>query len=130
MAALTILILLPFFRFFTDACETWIRVEKAKEFLEIASLSTYTCINPDRIGSGDLEIDIKAASLIFQKRLRELTGNKETAAGISNAKIEFIQTEDGIQIESQASILSAWNKPLLIQKLVEFVLDPAMEVTE
>ena len=126
-AILAVLLIIPLFQFIVSTFSTLNRIDKAEEVLEIASISTYTKLNQDSLGSGILEIDETLALSIFNQQIDELITNDASLSNMSDAEILIAETDEGISIESKAVILSAFNQSIQVENSLEFIIDPIME---
>ena len=124
---LVLLLIIPMFQFLVSAFSTLNRIDKTKEVLEIASISTYTKLNQESLGTGIMEIDGALAAEIFDQQVLELTANDFSLNSLSNAEISITETGAEISIESRASIMSAFNELIQVENSLEFIIDPIME---
>jgi hypothetical protein len=115
------------FQFLVSALSTMDRIDKVKEVLEIASISTYTKLNQESLGAGELEIDDAKAAEIFRMQVAELIAEDFSISSMMNIEISITGTEEQISIDSSASILSAFNKRIHVENSLEFIIDPIME---
>ncbi len=102
-------------------------MNKAKEILELASISTYTKINQERLGSGVLAIEKPLAINLFQQQIHCLIAENNLSDVMKDVEIFFTIVDKKICINSKASILTAFNQSLRIEKSLEFIIDPVME---
>lgn len=124
---LVLLLIIPMFQFLISVFSTLHRIDKVKEVLEIASISTYTKLNQESLGTGILEIDKTMAAEMFNQQIDELIINDLSLSSLSNAEISIIETGAEISIESSASILSSFNRLIQVENSLEFIIDPIME---
>jgi len=103
------------------------KIEKAKEVLEIASLSTFIELNRESLGNGILEIKESSATSVFNRQITELTAADVTLQSMRDA-IVAIDLDDGlVRIDSKATILSSFDQLVQVEHSLEFVIDPIME---
>lgn len=124
---ISLLLIIPMFQFLVSAFYTMNSVDKTKEVLEIASISTYTKLNQESLGTGILEIDDVMAAEIFDQQIDELIADDYALHSMINAEISITGTGGEISIESSASIMSAFNKLIHVENSLEFIIDPIME---
>ncbi len=123
------LLIIPIFRFFIGVFFTLNTIDKAKEVLEIAMISTYTRLNQQSLGIGILNIDETSAESLFLDQITELISGDSSLNGLQYADMNIVETEQGISINSKATIFSAFHQPIKVGNTVKFVIDPIMEGT-
>lgn len=124
---LSLLLIIPTFRFLVSVFSTMHNIDKVKEVLEIASISTYTMLNQESLGTGILEIDEELADQIFHQQVDELTAEDYFLQSMLSIEISITGSDSVINIESSATIMSAFDNRILVENSLEFIIDPIME---
>ncbi len=127
--AIALLLFVPLFRFFIQVLSTLKTIEQTKEVLEISSMSTFTELNRDLLGSGMLEIEESEAKDVFNRLMTELIMENETLQSIRDIGIVFSCGGGIIRMDSEATVLSSFGQPVHVEHSLEFVIDPVMEVS-
>lgn len=125
--AIATLLFIPLFRFFILVFSTLDILNKAKETLEIASMSTYTELNRNCLGDGILEMEESSAIAVFNQQIVALTAGNPSLCSMKDIDVIIIRVDGMVKIDSKATILSAFNQPVQVEHSLEFVIDPIME---
>lgn len=127
VVAIGLLLVIPLFQFFIAVFATLHRIEQTKEILEIASLTTYTMLNQESLGIGDLDIPESSATEIFHRQVETLIAEKLPSDKVGETGIRFRKDGNKIDIESDMILFSEFDEPIRVRKSLEFVMDPVTE---
>lgn len=126
---ITLLLLIPLFKFFILMCGTQCIVKNAEETLEIASLSTYTRISSVSLGGGVIDMDEYTAEKIFFSQINELALKNPSLQTLRNPDVTIFTKNGVIYINSKATVTNSFNQSVSVHASLEFILDPVMEAS-